>query len=83
MIIQKIIENDLTSYKILIDNFPGGNSGEDVNLSENNAITTMAKLLKDKDVFIRSIDGGTSENDLATFCEVVINTNINVDDIFK
>ena len=61
MIIQKIIENDLTSYKILIDNFPGGNSGEDVNLSENNAITT----------------------DLATFCEVVINTNINVDDIFK
>lgn len=79
----KLIENDLPSYKILIDGFPGGNSGEDVNLSENNAITTMAKLLKDKDVFIKSIDGGTSENGLATFCEAVINTNINVKDIFK
>ncbi len=79
----ELIENDLPSYKILIDGFPGGNSGEDVNLSENNAITTMAKLLKDKDVFIKSIDGGTSENDLATFCEIVINTNINVNDIFK
>lgn len=79
----KLIENNLPSYKILIDNFPGGNSGEDVNLSENNALTTMARLLKRKDLFIKSIDGGTSENDLATFCEVIINTNINVDDIFK
>lgn len=78
-----LIENDLPSYKILIDGFPGGNSGEDVNLSENNAITTMAKLLKDKDVFIRSIDGGTSENDLATFCEVVINTSLDVKEVFK
>ena len=79
----KLIENDLPSYKILIDGFPGGNSGEDVNLSENNAITTIANLLIYKDIFIKSIDGGTSENDLATFCEVVINTNINVNDIFK
>lgn len=79
----ELIENDLPSYKILIDGFPGGNSSEDVNLSENNAITTMANLLIDKDIFIRNIDGGTFENDLATFCEVVINTNINVNDIFK
>lgn len=79
----ELIENGLPSYKILIDGFPGGNSGEDVNLSEKNAITTMANLLIDKDIFIKSIDGGTSENDLATFCEVVINTNINVNDIFK
>lgn len=79
----KLIENNLPSYKILIDNFPGGNSGENFNLSENNAITTMAKLLKGKDVFIKSINGGTSENDLATFCEVIINTSINVNDIFK
>ena len=79
----ELTENNLPSYKILIDGFPGGNSGEDVNLSEKNAITTMANLLMDKDVFIRSIDGGTSENDLATFCEVVINASINVNDIFK
>ncbi len=79
----KLILNDLPSYKILIDGFPGGNSGEDVRLSEKNAITTMANLLKNKDVFIKSIDGGTSENDLATFCEVVINTNLNVNNIFE
>jgi len=79
----ELVENDLPSYKILIDGFPGGNSSEDVNLSENNAITTMAKLLKGKNIFIKSIDGGTSENDLATFCEVIINTNLDVNDVFK
>lgn len=79
----KLIENNLPSYKILIDGFPGGNSGEDVNLSEKNAITAMANLLIDKDIFMKSIDGGISENDLATFCEVVINTNININNIFK
>lgn len=79
----ELIENCLPSYKILIDEFPGGNSGEAVNLSENNAITTMANLLIDKDIFIKSINGGTSENDLATFCEVVINTSININDIFE
>lgn len=78
-----LLENDLPSYKVLIEGFPGGNSGEDVNLSEKNAITTMANLLLDKDVYIKSINGGTSENDLATFCEVVLNTNINVNDCFK
>lgn len=79
----ELIENDLPSYKILIDGFPGGNSGDNVHLSKKNAITTMANLLIGKDIFIKSIDGGTFENDLATFCEVVINTNMNVYDIFK
>lgn len=79
----EMIENNLPSYRVFIDKFPGGNSGEDVNLSEKNAITTMANLLIDKDIFIKSINGGTSENDLATYCEVIINTNLNVFDIFK
>lgn len=79
----ELIENDLPSYKIIIDGFPGGNSGEDVNLSEKNAITTMAKILKDKDVFLKSINGGTFENDLATYCEVIINTNLDVENIFQ
>ncbi len=79
----ELIKNNLPSYKILLEGFPGGNSGEDVSLSENNAITTMAKLLKDEDIFIKSINGGSTENDLATFCEVIINTNSNVKNIFK
>lgn len=79
----ELIKNVLPSYKILIDNFPGGNSSEDINLSKDNAITTMANLLKNKDIFIRSVNGGTSENDLATSCEVIINTNLDVYSIFK
>lgn len=79
----EIIENNLPSYKILIDNFPGGNSGDNIDLSRNNAITTMAQLLKEKDVLLSKINGGTSENDLATYCEVIINTNLDVEKIFQ
>ncbi len=79
----KIIESNLPSYKILIDDFPGGNSGENIELSANNAITTMSKILKDKDILLKSINGGIFENDLATYCEVIINTNLNVENIFQ
>lgn len=79
----KIIKTNLPSYKILIDNFPGGNSGDNIDLSRNNAITTMAQLLKGKDILLSSINGGTFENDLATYCEVIINTNLDVEKIFQ
>lgn len=79
----KIIENNLPSYKVLIDSFPGGNSGENIELSSNNAITTMARILKDKDILLKSINGGTFENDLAPYCEVIINTNLDVEKIFQ
>ncbi len=79
----KIIENNLPSYRILIDNFPGGNSGENIEVSSKNAITTMAKILKDKYILLKSINGGTFENDLATYCEVIINTDLDVGKIFK
>lgn len=79
----EIIENNLPSYKILIDNFSGGNSGDNIDLSRNNAITTMAQILKEKDILLSSINGGTFENDLATYCEVIINTNLDVSKIFE
>lgn len=79
----KIIENNVPSYRILIDNFPGGNSGENIELSSKNAITTMTKILKDKDILLKSINGGTFENDLAVYCEVIINTDLDVGKIFK
>lgn len=78
-----LIENNLPSYKIKIDNSFGGNSSENINLSRKNAITTMAKILENKDIFIASINGGISENDIATTCEVVINTSIDVEKIFE
>lgn len=79
----ELIENNLPSYKIRIDGLPGGNSSEDIRLSENNAITSMARLLKGKDIFIKSINGGTSENDLAQSCEIIINTSLNVREMWK
>ena len=76
-------ENSLPSYKIELKGFPGGNSGVDVDLAKDNAISKMAQILEGKDVFIKSINGGTFENDLATSCEVVINTNIDVNKLFE
>lgn len=78
-----LIENDLPSYKISIDNFPGGNSGDNIELSTNNAITSMAKILKGKEVLLKSINGGTFENDLAQSCEVIINTNLDIENLFQ
>lgn len=78
-----LIENKLPSYKIKIDGFPGGNSGDNIDLSMNNAITTMAQLLKGKDILLSNINGGTFENDVATFCEIIIATNLDVEDLFK
>lgn len=77
------INSNNPSYKIKISGFPGGNSGDNVNLSKNNAITTMAKLLYGKDLLVAQINGGTFENDIATSCEVIINTNEDVYSIFK
>lgn len=77
------INSNNPSYKIKISGFPGGNSGDNVNLSKNNAITTMAKLLYGKDLLLAQINGGTFENDIATSCEIIINTNEDVYSIFK
>lgn len=50
-----LIKNDFPSYKITLEDFSGGNSSENIILSENNAITTMARMLENKDIFLRSI----------------------------
>ena len=81
--IEKQIRVDLPSYRISIDGFPGGNSGDNIELSETNAITTMAKILHGKDILLKSINGGNFENDLASSCEVVISTTLDVEEMFK
>ena len=78
-----LISNDLPAYKVLLDGFKGGNSGEDIEASANNAIVEMARLLEGKEIYISSINGGTFENDLAANCEVVLHTNIDIQEIFK
>lgn len=78
-----LVENEMPAYKVRIDGFPGGNSGENINESANNAIITMFNLLKNKDIYIRSVTGGFFENDVATDCEVVLNTNLDINNLFK
>lgn len=77
------IKNELPSYKLVLDGFLGGNSGVHIDASQNNAITTMAKMLQSKEIFIASIDGGSSENDLAESCEVILHTSLDVKKLFQ
>lgn len=81
--IGNLINTNMPGYKITIDGFPGGNSGENIELSKNNAITTMAKLLNQKNILIANIQGGKNENDLIDSCEIIINTEEDVNIIFK
>ena len=78
----KLIKKELPSYKIIIDGLKGGNSGEYIDRSSNNAITYIAHLLSNKEVYLRSINGGTYENDIATSCEVILQTNLNLKELF-
>lgn len=71
-LIGKVENTTLPAYKVVLSDLPGGNSGENIELSSKNAITTMARLLDDKDIQINSINGGTTEIDLATTCEVIL-----------
>lgn len=78
-----LVKCNLPSYRITIDRFPEGNSGENIELSSNNAITTMARILEGKEICLRSINGGTFENDLATSCEVILQTELNVYELLR
>ena len=74
-----IINNNLPSYKIELINYPSGNSGVEIELSEKNAIYELGKLLKNKEVFISSINGGTFENDIASSCTAIVHTNFDIE----
>lgn len=79
----KQIQARTPGYKIVFSIPDGGNSGENVKLSKENAITRLVSFLDNKDILISSIQGGTSENDIATSCEIFINTTEDVRTIFK
>lgn len=76
-----IINNNLPSYKIELINYPSGNSGVEIELSKNNAIYELAKLLKDKNIFISSINGGVFENDIASSCSAIIHTDFDIESL--
>ena len=68
----------MPSYKLTIDNIPGGNSGNNIDISANNAIIQLSRELLNNEIYISSINGGTFENDIATKCEAIIQTNIDL-----
>ena len=74
----KLSKKNLDSYKLTIKGLSGGNSGENIEASGHNAIITLINSLLDKDVYIKSINGGTFENDVATNCEIVLQTNMDL-----
>ena len=74
----KLSKKDLDSYKLIIKDLSGGNSGENIEASGSNAIITLINILLDKDIYIKSINGGTFENDIATNCEIVLQSNLDL-----
>ena len=73
-----ISKKDLNSYKLTLDGVDGGNSGLKIKESESNAIISLINKIKDKDIYLKSINGGTFENDIATSCEVIVQTNLDL-----
>ena len=74
----KLSKKDLDSYKLIIKDLSGGNSGENIEASGSNAIITLINILLDKDIYIKSINGGTFENDIATNCVIVLQSNLDL-----
>ena len=68
----------LKGYKLSISGILGGNSGDYIERSQKNAIITLINSLLEKDVYIKSINGGTFENDVATNCEIVLQSNLDL-----
>lgn len=77
------MQEDLPAYQLKISNLKGGNSGVEIEKNRVNAILLMTQILKKMskygEVYISSINGGTSEINIPTACESVICTKI--DDI--
>ena len=73
-----ISKKDLNSYKLTIDSINGGNSGDNIEASGNNAIITLINKLLNKDIYIKSINGGIFENDIATSCEIILQSSFDL-----
>ena len=74
----KLSKKDLKSYKLTIKGLNGGNSGENIEASGHNAIITLINRLLNKNIYIKSISGGTFENDIATDCEIVLQSDLDL-----
>lgn len=75
------IETNLPTYKIEINTNCGGNSGEYIEESKNNAIYKAFEILENRNVHIISVFGGINEDDIANNCIIEFATDENISDI--
>lgn len=75
------IDNDSPTYRMEITTPYGGNSGEYIKESKNNAIYKTCEILKDMNIQLISISGGKNEDDIANKCIVEFSTNDKVDNL--
>lgn len=73
------ISHDLPTYKMEITTPYGGNSGEYINESKENAIYKTCEILKDMNIQLISISAGKNEDDIANKCIVEFSTQDNID----
>lgn len=71
----------LTAFRIRLDGFLGGHSGDDIGRGRCNTIQTLAVILRElqrtrKSLRVCSLEGGTGFNAIPAFCEAVGTVNI-------
>lgn len=77
------IKNDLPTYKMEITTQCGGNSGEYINESKNNAIYRAFEILSKLNVQLISVFGGKNEDDIANSCAIKFSSNENIDELLN
>lgn len=65
-------ENLQDALKITLKGLTGGHSGTEIDKGRLNAITALAKLIKEDDVRLVSTHGGSADNAIAAFCSATI-----------
>lgn len=76
------LTNDYCTYELKLIEFSGGHSGLDIgDESRVNPIKLAVELLKDKDILINELKGGSRVNIIPREFDVVFSTKENVEDI--
>lgn len=76
------IGEENTTYELDLKGFPGGHSGLDIGDVERvNPIKLAIDLLKDKEIFINELKGGSRVNIIPREFNIVFSTNENIEDV--
>lgn len=68
----KRISNNVNCYEVSLSDLPGGHSGVDIDKGIPNAITELAKFLKDKNIKVVNFEGGERINSIPSNAKAVV-----------